>query len=363
MSDPAVVVKVRSMLPVEQELFISVDETWTVKDLKNHVSGNFPGQPNVLSQRLVCAGYLLEDDNRLLKEYLRPELGNHHVVHLICKGLMAEPLRDSVKSEQEVVAPGGPREGISEERLGHTTASEADHLYLSMLCYQQFVFYYYMTQLYGNSWLHHYGNATGTSPMASSHAQGESANLNHRNETRNEQPAAQPVINAQGQNEDEEQPRDWLDFLYIVSRTIFLFSVLYMYSTVGRFALVLCCGVFFYALEVGWFGRWDADAHERPPVPPPEHHHQAAASNGDNSDLPTQEHPGPSVTGVPADDPMASTTSRPISPIVSTLTNGEIRSDAAGRQPSAWAVFWSTCRIFVSSFFVSLLPHRPEAFR
>ncbi|CDW60394.1 ubiquitin domain containing protein [Trichuris trichiura] len=381
MSGPAVVVKVRSVLPVEQELFIAVDETWTVKDLKNHVSGNFPGQPDVLSQRLVCAGYLLEDDNRLLKDYLRPEVGNHHVVHLICKGCMEEPSPGCIQPERETPAasetPQNDGPNSSDEGLAPSAATEADHLYLSMLCYQQFIFYCYMAQVYGASWVHHYSSATNMSTLSSSQAEGQSADPNQGNDAGNGQPAAQPVINAQGQNEEDEQPRDWLDFLYIASRTVLLFSVLYMYSTVSRFVLVICCGFFFYAFEVGWFGRWNPAARERRNVPEPEEldarelgnvhereHRQQDAVNGDAPAMPAaQDQPGPTVAEVFNAEPVVNATSQPISTVAGNPPNNETNSPTVQQQPSGWTVFWSTCRIFVSSFFVSLLPHRQVAVR
>ncbi|KHJ40808.1 hypothetical protein D918_09164 [Trichuris suis] len=323
---------------------------------------------DVLSQRLVCAGYLLEDDNRLLKDYLRPEVGNHHVVHLICKGCMAEPSQGYIQPERETSAgserPRNSGINSSDGRLAPSAATEADHLYLSMLCYQQFVFYCYMAQLYGASWLHHYNSATNMSTLASSHAESQPANSNQRNDAGNEQPAAQPVINAQGQNEEDEQPRDWLDFLYIASRTVLLFSVLYMYSTVGRFALVICCGFFFYAFEVGWFGRWNAAARERRIAREREHHQQAPVNADGPAMAATQDQPGPSAVNVSnAESIVNATSSQPISTVADSPSNSETNFPTVRQQPSAWTVFWSTCRIFVSSFFVSLLPHRQVAVR
>lgn len=57
-----------------------------------------------------------------------------------------------------------------------------------------------------------------------------------------EQPANQnPQMNAQGgavQNEDELN-RDWLDWLYTVSRAAVLLSIVYFYSSFSRFVMVI----------------------------------------------------------------------------------------------------------------------------
>lgn len=57
-----------------------------------------------------------------------------------------------------------------------------------------------------------------------------------------EQPANQnPQMNAQGgavQNEDELN-RDWLDWLYTVSRATVLLSIVYFYSSFSRFIMVI----------------------------------------------------------------------------------------------------------------------------
>lgn len=62
----------------------------------------------------------------------------------------------------------------------------------------------------------------------------------------------QPMrMNAQGglavDDEDgEERHRDWLDYLYTFSRFSVLLSIVYFYSTISRFVLVLTFFLFFY---------------------------------------------------------------------------------------------------------------------
>jgi len=119
-------------------------------------------------------------------------------------------------------------------------------------------------------------------------------------------PANEPAPN----NEEEERAnRDWLDWFYIVSRLLVLFSIVYFYSSPVRFFVVSTLGVIMYLYQVGFFRavqRLD-QPEEAPETPPP---------TPDNNNAP------PPVPQVPS--PLA----------------------------VAWAAF--------SSFFLSLIPEQPN---
>ncbi|KAJ7985507.1 hypothetical protein DPEC_G00352770 [Dallia pectoralis] len=62
-------------------------------------------------------------------------------------------------------------------------------------------------------------------------------------------------MNAQGGavlNEDELN-RDWLDWMYTVSRVAILLSIVYFYSSFSRFAMVIGAMVMVYLHQAGWF--------------------------------------------------------------------------------------------------------------
>lgn len=62
-------------------------------------------------------------------------------------------------------------------------------------------------------------------------------------------------MNAQGGallNEDELN-RDWLDWIYTVSRAAILLSIVYFYSSFSRFVMVIGAMVLVYLHQVGWF--------------------------------------------------------------------------------------------------------------
>ncbi|XP_056141896.1 homocysteine-responsive endoplasmic reticulum-resident ubiquitin-like domain member 2 protein [Lampris incognitus] len=72
-----------------------------------------------------------------------------------------------------------------------------------------------------------------------------------------ENPPANPNIqmNAQGGavlNEDELN-RDWLDWLYTVSRACVLLSIVYFYSSFSRFVMVVGAMLLVYLHQAGWF--------------------------------------------------------------------------------------------------------------
>jgi len=78
-------------------------------------------------------------------------------------------------------------------------------------------------------------------------------------------PPRQPpvVMNAGGgggaEMEDDEEGvgrnRDLLDWFYVMSRVLVLFSIVYFYSSFARFALVTGLGFIVYLYQVGFFGR------------------------------------------------------------------------------------------------------------
>jgi len=74
-----------------------------------------------------------------------------------------------------------------------------------------------------------------------------------------EQPEGAQVIAAGGgglvQEEVAGGDRDILDWMYLSSRLVLLLSIVYFYSSIGRFVIVLCIGGLFYFYQIGAFGR------------------------------------------------------------------------------------------------------------
>lgn len=47
-------------------------------------------------------------------------------------------------------------------------------------------------------------------------------------------------------DDDEGMGRDWLDWIYVLSRMVVLLSIVYFYSTVSRFMIVVCIAMLLY---------------------------------------------------------------------------------------------------------------------
>uniref|UniRef100_A0A673MJL6 Homocysteine-responsive endoplasmic reticulum-resident ubiquitin-like domain member 2 protein n=1 Tax=Sinocyclocheilus rhinocerous TaxID=307959 RepID=A0A673MJL6_9TELE len=62
-------------------------------------------------------------------------------------------------------------------------------------------------------------------------------------------------MNAQGgaMLNDDELNRDWLDWMYTVSRAAILLSIVYFYSSFGRFVVVIGAMLLVYLHQAGWF--------------------------------------------------------------------------------------------------------------
>ena len=76
-----------------------------------------------------------------------------------------------------------------------------------------------------------------------------------------EQPEAGQVLAAGGgglvQEEVAGGERDILDWMYLSSRLVLLLSIVYFYSSIGRFVIVLCIGGLFYFYQVLWYNFED----------------------------------------------------------------------------------------------------------
>lgn len=138
-------------------------------------------------------------------------------------------------------------------------------------------------------------------------------------------------------DEDEDEGnRDWLDWLYTLSRFAVLLSIVYFYSTLGRFMMVFGLFVFVYLYQTGWLLR----RRQRPvvidrPEAEEEQNQQNEAQQEDRGEDEAEEAggEGQGEGGEEAVPP------------------------AAPPQPSGLAVALS----FFVSFFTSLLPQPPVA--
>ena len=153
-----------------------------------------------------------------------------------------------------------------------------------------------------------------------------------------------------GAVEDDEDgvggQRDILDWFYVASRVLVLFSIVYFYSSLARFALVAGVCVVLYLYQIGFFGQ-PRGVHNNPvrqqPAPqqqPPPHQQQQ-----DQQELIRQQvdevrqAAGGGNAAVPQEDAINQQQAEP-----------EIVS------PN----YFSVAATFVTTFFSSLIPHEPQ---
>ncbi|XP_067091648.1 homocysteine-responsive endoplasmic reticulum-resident ubiquitin-like domain member 1 protein [Osmerus mordax] len=160
-------------------------------------------------------------------------------------------------------------------------------------------------------------------------------------------------MNAQGgpvMEDEEDVDRDWLDWIYTAARLGVFLSIVYFYSSLSRFVLVMSSLILMYLHTAGWF-PFRRRALVRGPNPPPLQPLQApeALQNQQNPDrnpnLPQGEEP---AAGEGAEPALA------IGP------EGQPPLTAILVPPTRVSVMW-TAWVFLKTFFSSLIPEAPQA--
>uniref|UniRef100_A0A8B9V538 Homocysteine-responsive endoplasmic reticulum-resident ubiquitin-like domain member 1 protein n=1 Tax=Anas zonorhyncha TaxID=75864 RepID=A0A8B9V538_9AVES len=131
-------------------------------------------------------------------------------------------------------------------------------------------------------------------------------------------------MNAQGgplmEEEEEGGNRDWLDWLYSATLFYVFVNIIYFYSSISRFLLVMGGTVLMYLHHVGWF-----PFRQRPVQPLPDNVPPQAAVNQDQ--------------------------------------NNNLQGQALPELQQANPSFMSTAWVFFKTFFASLLPEGPRVTR
>ncbi|XP_066959273.1 homocysteine-responsive endoplasmic reticulum-resident ubiquitin-like domain member 2 protein [Macrobrachium rosenbergii] len=213
-----------------------------------------------------------------------------------------------------------------------------------------------------------------------------------------QQPQPQIRMNAQGgevedDDENEGLGRDWLDWIYVLSRMVVLLSVVYFYSTVSRFMIVVCIALLLYLYQAGWFRptRRAAAAPEQPPQQQgagaggageaadgneneadeegPDDRNNNVSNNNNNNEVPDQlvmenieqqqqqqqqqllQEPPPQQQQQqqPQPPPLAQENNNGV-------TDRGIEADELHVRPSLLALSWT----FLTTFFTSLIPEQPQ---
>uniref|UniRef100_A0ABM5EUY5 Homocysteine-responsive endoplasmic reticulum-resident ubiquitin-like domain member 1 protein isoform X2 n=1 Tax=Pogona vitticeps TaxID=103695 RepID=A0ABM5EUY5_9SAUR len=373
---------VRSPSQRHRDILLPAQRRWTVGRLKAELRRLHPDAPPEDAQRLIYSGKLLQD-SLALQEVLT-EQETVHVLHLVCnsknlpkkqeddaKDAEAERQRAACNPDPPAAPPSGPAwhwGGISgPQPLAAGNASESsppaqypfeglDVGYTSYTMYRMLQLWFH--QMYARQYYMQY--------MAANVASGDASSRRRTQEIPVAAPVAAPAplpgpfpaenqpagnqnappgnpgvnqnlrMNAQGgalMEEEEEGGgghRDWLDWLYSATLFYVFINLVYFYSSLSRFLMVMVGTLLMYLHRVGWFPfspRPAGPAQNNIPV-------QAAVNQDQNNNLQEDDVGGQEEMEVP---------------------------DSAPESQPAAPSFMSTACLFFKTFFASLLPEVPPA--
>ncbi|XP_062477270.1 homocysteine-responsive endoplasmic reticulum-resident ubiquitin-like domain member 1 protein [Pezoporus occidentalis] len=367
---------VRSPTQRHPDLRLSAKPAWTVRRLKAELRRLVPGAPPEEDQNLIYSGKLLLDHHYLGE--LLPKHGALHALHLVYKFRTPAHVQESsveVKADQ----PKLPSEASQEPAVsssdgerprcssgGQSSAEISNGLETTQRPFQSVApgFSVYTTynmlqmswfqQIYARQYYLQYLASTAT-PADPSHAQHSQEipvapvttpaplpdAFPARNQPGNQNAAAQVnavanhnlQMNAQGghlmEEEEEGGHRDWLDWLYSATLFYVFVNMIYFYSSVSRFLLVMGGGILMYLHRVGWFPFRRRPVHPFPGNAPP----QAAVNQDQNNNLQGENAGGADESETSPDD-------------------GQGLQELQQTNPSLMGTVW----VFFKTFFASLLP-------
>ncbi|XP_061225077.1 homocysteine-responsive endoplasmic reticulum-resident ubiquitin-like domain member 1 protein [Neopsephotus bourkii] len=367
---------IRSPTQRHPDLRLRAEPTWTVRRLKAELRGLVPGAPPEEDQKLIYCGKLLLD-HHYLRELL-PKHGELHALHLVYKFRTPAHVQESsveVKADQ----PKLPSEASQEpavsssdgERLrrssgGQSSAEVSNRLETTQYPFQSVApgFSVYTTyNILQMSWFHQiYARQYYLQYLASTAASADSSHAQHsqeipvapvttpaplpdtfpaQNQPGNQNAAAQDnavanrnlQMNAQGgrlmEEEEEAGRRDWLDWLYSATLFYVFVNMIYFYSSVSRFLLVMGGSILMYLRHVGWFPFRRRPVQPFPGNAPP----QAAINQDQNNNLQEGNAGGAGESEASPDD-------------------GQGLQELQQTNPSLMGTVW----VFFKTFFASLLP-------
>ncbi|KAM3919433.1 homocysteine-responsive endoplasmic reticulum-resident ubiquitin-like domain member 1 protein [Leptodactylus fuscus] len=361
MADGEVTLLIRSPSLRQEEREVKVPRSFTVLDLKSQLRREFPGHPAEQEQRLIYSGKLLPDHLKL-NEVLSKEA--RHVLHLVCsiKNILQNQAQEG-RQKPTVGAASTPNtapqtDGIRQRNVPQsspdaridTPRSEGVNPAFSPYSVYSPQQILWLQQMYARQYyMQYYAAAAATATSSPSQRRQEIPvvppaapdPLPHPFPAANPAPnpeAPAPVnpvanqnlrMNAQGGlvEEEDDLNRDWLDWIYTAARFSIFLSILYFYSSLSRFMMVLGAMILMYLHTAGWF-----PFRQRPPQEVAAPVQQPVQNQQDpNNNLQENDPPGEDV----ANEPTAATL--PAHSFVST----------------AW--------VFFKTFFASLIPEGPPA--
>ncbi|XP_069724576.1 homocysteine-responsive endoplasmic reticulum-resident ubiquitin-like domain member 1 protein isoform X2 [Phaenicophaeus curvirostris] len=378
---------VRSPAQRHPDLRLRAEPAWTVRRLKAELRHLLPEAPPEEDQKLIYAGKLLLDHHHLGE--LLPKQGELHALHLVynfkrpvdvretnseVKAGQLEPLSEasqepsvsSSNGERPRCSSGGQSSAEASNRLetpqhpfqcvapgfsGYTTYSMLQMSWLQQIYARQY-YMQYLASTAASADLSHpqHSQEIAVAPVAAPvappaplpdpfPAQDQPGNQNAAAQV-NAAANQNLRMNAQGgplmEEEEEGGNRDWLDWLYSATLFYVFVNIIYFYSSISRFLLVMGGTVLMYLHHVGWLPFRRRPVQPIPGNVPP----QAAANQDQNNNLQGENAGRADESVAPPDD-------------------GQALQELQPANPSLMSTAW----VFFKTFFASLLPEGPGVTR
>ncbi|XP_071957475.1 homocysteine-responsive endoplasmic reticulum-resident ubiquitin-like domain member 2 protein [Antedon mediterranea] len=380
-------VVVRTPDQSSDDFVIECNELWTVKKIKSYICKFYPTKPAEKNQKIIYSGKLLAD-NSVLKDVFREQDDQRHTVHLVClktaesvKSIPTLPATSTLPQSRPVPSSSvGDASGSQTDGLRHRppTANSSYSPYNYPYNYGGYQMQYGANNIptstyYQAYWMQQY-YAQQMAQYAQYSNQQMTSTPNALNANVNPAPvvnlaAAQPVVPnvniannappaqnnvrmnagvgpAIDDDDDDQMNRDWLDWSYMFFRATVLISIVYFYSSMNRFMIVIGFISFFYFYRQRQqtlrrqvaAGEAAAAAAAAAAPPPQEEEIPTEQTDGDQHE--NEEHTN-QQTEQPENE--------------SQTDSNAIETPPSPPQPGVFATAW----IFFSSFFTSLIPHEP----
>ncbi|XP_063801479.1 homocysteine-responsive endoplasmic reticulum-resident ubiquitin-like domain member 1 protein isoform X2 [Pseudophryne corroboree] len=358
MADGDVTLLIRSPSLKQDEREVTAPRSLSVRELKALLRRELPGHPMEQDQRLIYSGKLLPDHLKL-NEVLSKE--SRHVMHLVCSVKCTLQSQGEDGKQQPVVTPSTPNnvtpqaDGIRQRNFSqnvpaaqvNTPRSEGTNAAFSPFSVYSPQQIMWLQQMYARQYyMQYYAAAAATSSPSQRRQEipvvppAAPDPLPHPFPAANQAPIPEgpaPInpganqnlrMNAQGGlvEEEDDVNRDWLDWVYTAARFSIFLSILYFYSSLSRFMMVLCAMILMYLHTAGWFPfRQRRPQEPAVPAPQPVPNQQDQNNNLQENDQ-----------------------------------VGEV-SNATAEEHLQTHSFMSTAWVFFKTFFASLIPEGPQA--
>lgn len=240
---------IKSATQMVDDFSMDCELTWTIGNVKEKLEELYPSNPKKESQKLIYGGKLLPD-HLSLKSVLNVTQ-ERHILHLVCP-FPTKVNTNSNDSKQAAsqsfpVPPINPAfTSLNQPMLNHPSLSAMPGITVTSLSTaDSFQQYLAMQQMYAQFMTQYLSQYNGGVPPVIPYAP---AMPTPPVQTPQVPAAQQNITPNRPQRRAEDDDRDYLDYLHVISRAAILFALLFYYSSLNRILIVismfLCISMF-----------------------------------------------------------------------------------------------------------------------